>query len=187
MRSELIKEEWKPAVGYTGLYDASNFGRVRSLDHWKNTGTGGYIQKGRILKPDKTKRGYLQVQLCKGGKKKWFSVHRLVYEAFNGIIPDGMQVNHINEVKTDNSLWNLNLMTPKENSNWGTGHRRSNNKHSKTVLQLTYPGLEFMCEWSSTHEAERNGFCHSAVSACCLGKRKCYKGVTFRYKEAYSL
>ena len=187
MKSELIQEEWRPVRGYESLYDTSNFGRIRSLDHWRNTGTVGYIQKGRILKPDKTKRGYLQVQLCKDGKKKWFSVHRLVYEAFNGTIPDGMQVNHINEIKTDNSLWNLNLMTPKENTNWGIGHERSADKHSQAVLQLTYPGLELICEWSSTHEAERNGFYHSSVSACCLGKLKSHKGVTFRYKKTYSL
>ena len=177
MKSELIQEEWRPVRGYESLYDASNFGRVRSMWHGKV----------KILKPVKYTSGYLYVQLCKDGKKKWFRVHRLVYEAFHGTIPDRYEVNHINEIKIDNSLWNINLMTHIENNNYGTRTQKAKEKLSQTVLQLTYPGLEFMCEWSSTQEAGRNGFSSSDVSACCLGKRKSHKGVTFRYKETYSL
>ena len=181
--SNMRKEIWKGIRGYIGLYDVSNFCRIRSLKHGKV----------RILKPFKEKDGYLHVELYKNRKGKKFYVHRLVWEAFNGAIPEGMQVNHINEDKTDNRLENLNLMTPKENMNWGTANQRradklkNNINSSQTVLQLTYPGLEFMCEWPSTAEAGRNGFSQSAVSDCCLGKRKSHKGVTFRYKETYSV
>lgn len=120
MRSTLIQEEWKPVRGYIGLYDASNFGRIRSLK----------FGKVKILKPF-GKKDYLRIELNKDGKRKRYSVHRLVYEAFNGEIPEGMQVNHINEIKTDNSLWNLNLMTPKENSNYGTGIQRGVDKRRR--------------------------------------------------------
>jgi len=133
MRSELIKEEWRPIPGYFGLYDASNFGRIRSLK----------FGKVKILKPF-GKKDYLRIELNKDGKRKRYSVHRLVYEAFNGEIPEGMQVNHINEIKTDNSLWNLNLMTPKENSNYGTGIQRGVDKRRRNKIELVkYKGLKW--------------------------------------------
>ena len=171
-------ELWRDIRGYENLYEASNWGRIRSLKYGKV----------RILKPVKTKDGYLRVVLHKDGIAKTFLVHRLVWETFNGTIPDGHEINHINEDKTDCSLVNLNLLTHKANSDWGTRNKRiseknTNGKLSQAVLQLTYPGLEFMCEWPSIHEAARNGFSQSHVSACCRGERKSHKGVTFRYKE----
>ena len=120
MKSTLIYEEWKPIPGYFELYDASNFGRIRSLK----------FGKVKILKPF-GKKDYLRIELNKDGKRKRYSVHRLVWEAFNGEIPKDMQVNHINEIKTDNSLWNLNLMTPKENTNYGTGIQRGVDKRRR--------------------------------------------------------
>ena len=74
-------------------------------------------------------------------------------------------------------------MSPKENQNYGCCIRR----RSKAVLQLTYPGLELICEWPSTAETGRNGFNQGHVSECCRGERKSHKGMTFRYKETYSL
>lgn len=171
MRSTLIQEEWRPVRGYED-YDASNFGRVRSLNY-NHTG------KTKILKLFKKENGYLQVCLCKEGKRKMFYVHRLVYETFNGVIPDGYEVNHINEIKTDNSVWNLNLMTPKENINYG----KRNEKYSDPVLQLTLDD-ELVKEWPSAAEAGRNGYDHQNISACCLGKRKTHKGFKWIKKES---
>lgn len=99
-----MKEIWKPVIGYEGLYEVSNLGRVKGL------------KTGKILQPIKNGYGYLRVTLFKDGKLKKFLVHRLVYEAFNREIPPGVEVNHINDKdKTDNRLCNLNLMTHKEN------------------------------------------------------------------------
>lgn len=165
-------EIWKNIKGYENLYEASNWGRIRSMR----------FGKIRILKPVKRKDGYLQVGLYKDGNGKWFKIHRLVWETFNGEIPEGYEVNHINEITTDNRLSNLNLLTHSQNVNFGTRNQRIKEKRSQAVLQLTYPGLEFIREWFSTHEAGRNGFNQSAVSECCNGKRKSHKGVTFRYK-----
>ena len=177
MRSELIKEEWRPVRSYESLYDASNFGRIRSLK----------FGKVKILKPFGKKNDYLRIELNKDGKRKRYSVHSLVYEAFNGEIPEDMQVNHINEIKTDNSLWNLNLMSPKENSNYGTGIKRRVEKHSKAVLQLTYPEGKFIKEWPSATEAGRHGFNQGAILRCCNGKLKQYKGYKWIKKETYSM
>lgn len=170
------KEIWKSVLGYFGLYEASNWGRIRSLDHWKDNGKGGYIHKGRILKPGKKKNGYLYVRLSKNGITKNFYVHRLVYEAFNGAIPDGYEVNHINEIKTDNRYpENLNLLTPKENCNYGSRNKKLSSLFGFRLYQLTLDD-ELVKEWSSSREAGRHGFDQGHVVDCCNGKRKTHKG-----------
>lgn len=108
----IIEEIWKDAVGYEGLYQVSNLGQVKSLNY-KRT------DKERILKPVLTK-GYYSIGLCKNGKCKRSYVHKLVVEAFLGKISNGLVVNHLNEIKSDNRLENLEICTQKENINYGT-------------------------------------------------------------------
>ena len=101
--------------------------------------------------------------------------HRLVWETFNGEIPKGYQVNHINEDKTDNRLENLNLMTCKENNNWGTRNERlakANTNHpnlSKSVIQKSLDG-KIIKIWPSVNEIQRElGFGQGNISRCCRG------------------
>ena len=174
----LEKEIWKDIPNYFGLYQVSNLGRVKSF----------YGLKEKILKPTITHRGYYLIGLCKNSIVKWYLVHRLVYEAFNGQIPEGLQVNHINEIKSDNRLSNLNLMTCKENVTWGTGIERRakkqiNGKKSKPVLQFTLDNI-LVKEHASVRQAERElGFAHANISACCKGKRKQAYNYIWKYKE----
>ena len=168
-----MKERWMDVLGYDGLYQASDLGRIRSLKY-------GNV---RILKPGKNSCGYLKVGLYKDGKKKTCYVHRLVWEAFNGKIPPGMQINHISEDKTDCSLVNLNLLSPKENTNLGTARQRMVEKQSKGLYQIIPETGQIAREWTSTMECHRHGFDSGAVSQCCNGKRKTHKGFIFRYKE----
>ena len=173
-------EEWKDILGYEGFYQASNMGRIKSLERIDAL---GHRLKEKILKPSINRTGYYQVCLCKQSIQKYYYVHRLVWEAFNGQIPENMQVNHINEVKTDNRLSNLNLMTCKENSNWGTRNERRAKKQSKAVLQFTLDGI-LVKEYPSTHQAEREtGFAQPSICACCNGKRKTACGYIWKYKE----
>lgn len=178
MKTELIKEVWKPVPNYEGLYDVSNFGRVKSLDRLVNAKGGSKMcKKGKFLKPRITNDGYTEVHLSKDNKGKMLRVHRLVCEAFNGPIPEGMQVNHINEIKTDNSLWNLNLMTNQENCNYGrhnfnVSKSKINGSQSSGVRQLTLD-YQLVCVWPSMAEAERQtGISHANISNCCNGKQK---------------
>ena len=177
----LEKEIWKDIPNYEGLYQASNLGRVKSLER-------SYRRKEKILKPGINQYGYYQVALCKQSIVKRYLVHRLVWEAFNGTIPENMQVNHINEIKTDNRLENLNLMTAKENSNWGSRNERMtkkliNGKKSKPVLQFTLDGI-FVKEYPSAHQVERElGFYQGNIVNCCNGKRKTAHGFKWKYKN----
>ena len=164
-----MKEIWKDIPGWEG-YQASNLGRIKSLGNDQN-------RKEKILKIGLNSYGYCFVGLCKCGRQYIKIVSRLVYEAFKGPIPEGMQVNHINEVKTDNRLGNLNLMTPKENVNWGTRNKRISEKMknketmSRWVIQLNKDN-EILHFYPSVREAEREtGINNQHISKCCNGKK----------------
>lgn len=183
-------EEWRPIQGYEELYEVSNLGRVRSLDRVVNRNGAKVSRKGRILRPGKDGYGYLLVGLSEDGKKKLFSVHRLVWEAFNGKRPEGMQINHIDEDKANNRLDNLNLMTPKQNMNWGTGNQRRSTNHinhkslSKAVVQYDLQG-NFIAEYPSQHEAERQlGICNSNICSALNGRQETAGGFKWKYKTA---
>lgn len=140
-------------------------------------------KRNKFLKPQTNHNGYQLVKLFdNNGKAKWYQLHRVVYEAVSGEpIPEGMQVNHINEDKTDNRFFeNLNLMTPKQNTNHGTGIERCHKSQRKQVGAFNKNG-ELVMTFQSTMEAGRNCFSQSAVVSCCNGERKTHKGYTWRY------
>ena len=124
-----MKETWKPIVGYEGLYEVSNLGRVRSLTRLsKFRNRSGKLDerviKGRIMRPQKQRTGYLNVGLSKDGKVTLFRVHRLVAAAFIAN-PEGLyEVNHIDEDKTNNRADNLEWCDHKYNNNYGSKPRR---------------------------------------------------------------
>lgn len=86
-----------------------------------------YAHTGKVkkLKTQVAHNDYLRVVLCKDSHVKACFVHRLVWTTYNQMaVPKGMQVNHIDENKSNNSYTNLNLLPPKDNSNWGTRNQR---------------------------------------------------------------
>ena len=182
----MSEEIWKDIPEFNGFYQASNMGRIKSLERIDALGRR---VKERILKPSRDCYGYYRIQLWKQSIGKAYQVHRLVWSAFNGPIPEGMQVNHIDENPSNNSLSNLNLMTPKENCNWGTRNERAgkvlkNRKDlSKPVLQFTLDDI-LIKEYPSTKQVEREtGFNSSNILSCCNGKRKTAHGFKWKYKE----
>lgn len=135
----------------------------------------------RFLKPVTNHNGYQVVSLYDNkGKMKNYRLHRVVYEAVTGNpIPEGMQCNHIDEDKTNCSFCNLNLLTCKENINFGTRNERMAKTQSKQVG--AYRDGELIMVFPSAKDTHRQGFNRSAVSMCCNGKRKTHKGFQWKY------
>lgn len=192
-----MEEVWRSVKDYEGLYEVSNWGRVRSLGMYTNVcGGGKRWLAGRVLKPGKHRNGYVTVNLCKNGVQVCFSVHRLVGMAFPDLVGwtedakgrpfEELQINHKNEVdKTDNRVENLEWCTAKYNMNYGTAIERktklqTNGKLAKTVYQCT-PDGELVRVWPSTAECGRNGFSAGNVSLACLGVYRQYKGFIWSY------
>ena len=164
-----MKEEWKDIKGYEGKYQVNLYGDVKSLI------------SGKTLTPKTNHNGYLRVGLGGYKSQKWFFVHRLVYEAFISPIPDGMQVNHINEIKTDNRPDNLNLMTPKENTNWGTGSDRCHRHKKRPVTQVLPDGTAFFTYFSASDAEADLGIPNSNINKCCKNKRETAGGFMWEY------
>ena len=108
-------EIWKDIIGYEGLYQVSNLGRVKALAKTFKGGNGGvHYNPDKILKPAVV-RGYSHTTLTVGGKPKIFKTHRLVALAFLPNPETKKQVNHINGNKLNNHLSNLEWCTCGEN------------------------------------------------------------------------
>lgn len=144
-------ENWKPVVGYEGMYEVSDHGRVRSLDRLDS---GGRSIKGRSIIQTLNRYGYPYLDLHLGGGKKRRSVHHLVIESFVGPRPEGMQVDHIDNNPENNMLSNLQYVTPKQNTNrqalFGTSiadraatgtHHRQSVTHCPRGHELVEPNL----------------------------------------------
>lgn len=118
MQENLEGEVWRDVIGYEGLYQVSNMGRVYSMPRKWESGNGRVCQhNGKILKPICSKLGYKKVILSLNSKNKTKAIHQLVAEAFLGHIPCGFKlvVDHINDIKTDNRVENLQVVSSRFN------------------------------------------------------------------------
>jgi hypothetical protein len=97
-------EIFKDVVGYEGLYQVSNFGRVKSLK----------CGREKILKPYDSE-GYTRISLHKSNKRKDIRVHIMVALAHIGARPEGLVIDHIDENKSNNNVSNLRYITSREN------------------------------------------------------------------------
>ena len=178
-------------------YQVSNLGRMLNLNYY-NTG------KAKLMEPYDDGNGYLCVNLSKNREYKKCLVHRLVAQTFLPNPENKPQVNHKDEDKTNNFVFlnedgsidkeksNLEWKSHKGNCNHGTRNERiskakkgiTNGKLSKRVIQLSLSG-EFIREWPSTNECERNGFYHGPVCRCCNGKLPHYKGFRWMYYDNF--
>lgn len=151
------KKIWAVKDGYLVHRDGS----IYKLN-WHNTGTM------RKIKQSEDKGGYLRFH-CNG---KDTYVHRFIAECFLPN-PDNLpEINHKNEIKTDNRVENLEYCTHKYNMNYGTRNKRAAESRCKKVCQYTLDGA-FVKEWLSATEIQRVlGFDNGYISNCCKGKSK---------------
>jgi hypothetical protein len=105
-------EIWKEIKGYEGLYQVSDYGRIKSLSHINHLGK---FRPECILGNRLSDRGYHTAVLYSNGKPKSFKVHRLVAKAFIDNPLNKPHVNHLDGVKSNNFIDNLEWVTISEN------------------------------------------------------------------------
>lgn len=176
-------ELWKPVKGFEGYYEVSSLGRVRSVDRLVCTGikhSEKRVAKGKILKPNLKKTGYLSVDLKCEQKSKTVSVHRLVAIAFCEHEPGKDAVNHKNLDKTDNRAINLEWCTYKENSLHAVQNGAMPGNGLKKKIRCCETGQVFDSSYRAADWLNRTKFnytkqvTHMAqnIRGCCLGHKK---------------
>ena len=177
-----MKEIWKDIKDFEGLYQVSNYGRIKSF----------YNNKEIIIKCFLSKNGYIRVQLSKLGIGYKKSVHRLVAESFINNPENKPQVNHINGIKSDNRVENLEWCTPSENmlhafknnlekpsmlNKYGSNHIRA-----IPVNQYDLDG-NFIKTFDSIIEASKElNINASCICNCCKNRRKSAGSFVWKYR-----
>lgn len=160
-----MSEIWKDIKDYEGLYQVSNNGRIKSLNY-RRTG------KEKILSPKTNPSGYLYINLCKNGITKSYRVHRLVAETYISNPENLPEVNHKDEVKSNNTVKNLEWCTHLYNANYGTRIEKRQKRVFCVELNKTFKGMR---------DAERElGIDNTSISRCCLDKQERAGGYHWR-------
>jgi hypothetical protein len=163
-------EEWRDVVGYEGLYEVSNYGKVRRSD------TGAEL-KGNI-----NSYGYRVVRLTHNGRAKDFKMHQLVAMAFIPNNYGARTINHKDGDKENNFVENLEWCTPKQNARHAFDVLGISTK-SRPVMQVSADG-ELMAVWANAYKASSTlGIAHMMISACCKGTAPTAGNFVWRYAE----
>ena len=184
-----MKEIWKDIPNYEGLYQASNLGRIRSVDRYKEViiknQYGEYKRtkffKSYVLK-QQTYMGYKCVQLHINGKYKWEKVHRLVAKAFVPNPENKPQVNHIDGNKSNNCVENLEWC----NQSYNTKHAYKNNLIKHYKIEINQYDLEgnYIKTWESAKEIEKKlKIKNSQICRCCKNENSTAGGYYWKYKR----
>lgn len=198
-------EIWKPVVGFEGLYEVSNLGRVKRLPKQTRLHRP-FISKEKLMSYSLDKYGYPTLMLSNKSIRKLCKIHRLVAIAFLDNPNNFEQVNHKNEIKTDNRVVNLEWCDAAYNTNYGTRGERiskarkgrkltegeilAHKRMSKPIVAISISDNS-ITHYASSYEAECNGFLRSNVKSCCKFKfnklgNNVYKGYKWYYEEDYN-
>lgn len=162
--------DWKPVEGYDGDYWISEDGRL-----WSNI-------SNKMLKPHIRHGGYLMYCLCRGKERHWQSAHRLVAKAFIDNPENKPTVNHINEIKTDNRVVNLEWATFHEQNIHGTRPLRTSAKAQKIeIVQMAPENTRIRNFESISAAAKAMNLREENIVHCLKGRRKTCGGYQWKY------
>ena len=160
---------WKPIVGFEEHYLVSDDGQVWSL------------YRHRPLTPSIDKYGYEKVALFDGCKSHHRPIHRLVAQAFIPNPNNLPTVNHINEVKTDNRVSNLEWASVADNDNHGTRNARMADAKCKSPIEQIFSDGTTV-QYKGVKDASRKtGVNRCCIALCCKNIRKTAGGYKWRY------
>ena len=202
-----MTECWRDIKGWEGVYCVSNLGRIMSCDKKvKARGKGYRVIKGTVLRPTRTRTGYLYVNLCDKNQSSRVYVHRIVATVFIPNPNNFSEINHKDENKQNNSVFintdgsvdleksNLEWCTHVYNMNYGTAKyrrglkMRNNTINSKPVIQLSMEG-DFINEYPSASEATRQigntNSNSSSILGVCRGENYSAFGYLWKFKKDY--
>lgn len=170
-----MEELWKDIPGYEGIYQVSNFGKVRN-------------NKLKVLTGSQRYGGYTYVFLTKNSISKSFTIHYLVMLTFVGEKENNdIQINHKDEDPSNNRLDNLEYVTCQENCNYGNRIQRINQTKSQNIDKKIYCSKDIEGEniikiYNKAKQVQDDGFNYDAVLRASLGK---YGKGTHKYKNVY--
>lgn len=178
-----LKEIWKPIPGYEGIYEASSWGRIKSLERY------AYCKNGRkfklhekIMNQFLSPQGYYAIVLKGEGKNPArYGVHRLIAKTF--IKQDNPEKNHIDHIDgnpLNNTIFNLRWVTRTENMHNPITEARIDAAIGRTVIRLAPDGSTK--EYHQIKDVEKDGFNRHKVCTCCGGHRLFHGGYVWVYK-----
>lgn len=180
------EEKWLPIKEAPESYEVSSFGNVRSIG-FKNQWGFHRRKNPKLIKPQYTHKGYKMVMLCIKNKRVGRLIHRLVADAFIGL-SDDKEVNHINGIKDDNRVENLELCTHSENMQHAyhvlgipATLQRAHSARRKAIQCLDSNGLVIAEFMSAREAAEKIGHSHAQISIAARTGGVVY-GFRWKYK-----
>ena len=137
--------------------------------------------------------GYLKCMVRKHGQsgQKTYQAHRFIYECFNGIIPEGKEIDHINNIRDDNRLCNLQLLTPQQNCKKAAEDRDysfvGKNHQNKKCLKATNKDTGEVSYFNSMYAVQQHlGINAGIVKMACEGINNCKSGVSKKDGHRYT-